>query len=190
MQYVVSLLVIITIAVVDNFLIVEPITTPVPANMVWIDGSAFNANANPGFTERDTTQDFQSAGFWIDSDTVSETEYALFVDTSGYAGTGPVQPSWLLAEPSSKSAHAETIYALRGTSITSGDDRDRHYVSSTDALAYCNWKGLEKSSRQQELAATRHKHIDGTANDITLHASQPLSDLSGFRCVKLLNQVP
>lgn len=185
MQYMISLLVIAAIAVIDKFLIIESVTVAAPANMVWIDGSDFSVNTKPVFTDRDTSQDFQSAGFWIDSDTVSKTEYTHFIETSGYAGTTPVQPAWLQPETSAVATHRAPIYALRDPAVKPGDERALQYVSSKDALAYCHWKGLEISNGEQELAATRQKPGAITSDVITLHASQPLSDLSGFRCVKL-----
>lgn len=188
MQYGISLLVIVVIAAIDNYLIVEPVVTPAPADMVWINGSDFSADTPPGFTDRDTSQDFQSAGFWIDGDTVSRSEYEHFMDASGYAGTAPVQPNWLSAETSPAAAHMKPIYALRDETVTPGDERALHYVSGIDAIAYCNWRGLGILHGSADSVAAGHKPASGATDGITLHASQPMSQLSGFRCVKLPRQ--
>lgn len=183
MQYVVALLVIVAIAAVDRFLIVESIAVSTPADMVWIEGSEFAASAPAEFTDRDATQDAQSAGFWIDSATVSRASYQEFLEQSGHAGTADVKPSWLPVDGSAPNLpHMDAIYALREEGISSTDATRLHYVSSVDALAYCNWKGLGLSNSDQRAAAG---HKRGAAAEIAVHASQPMSQLSGFRCVTL-----
>lgn len=188
MQYVISLLVIAAIAAVDNYLIIETEAGPAPVAMVWIDGSEFNTNATATFTDRDATQDFQSAGFWIDSSPVSRAEFQQFVDTSGYDAAIDVKPSWMPVEAATPNLpRNEPIFALRDDAVDPVDAHSLHYVSSTDALAYCDWKGSELANDEQQDAVVRHTAGNASHTGIALHASQPMSELSGFRCVRLPN---
>lgn len=188
MQYVISLLVIAAIAAVDNYLIIETEVVPGPVAMVWIDGSEFNANTTAAFTDRDATQDFQSAGFWIDSSPVSRAEFQQFIDASGYDAAVDVKPTWMPVDAATPNLpRNEPIYALRDEAVDPVDAHKLHYVSSTDALAYCDWKGSELANDEQQDAVIRHTIGKAIPAEITLHASQPMSELSGFRCVKLPN---
>lgn len=186
MQYGISVLVIVAIAAVDNYLIIETEVAPAPVAMVWIDGSEFSAHTTAAFTERDTTQDFQSAGFWIDSSPVSRAEFQHFVDSSGYDAAVDVKPSWMPVDAAAPNLpRHEPIYALRDDAVDPVDAHGLHYVSSTDALAYCDWKGSELANDRQEVAVIRHTAGKTLTAEFTLHASQPMSELSGFRCVRL-----
>ena len=192
-QYVVGLLVVTAIAALDNYVFIESASDAVPQNMVWIDGSEFADSGSAAFTDRDTSQDFQRGGFWIDSNIVSEAGYQEFLDATGYVGTTNVKPQTQLVESNTTPARLETIFALGeksgdhlgDTKPQAQNDQQRWYISRSDALAYCHWKGLELSSRNQSQIAAHYSNSSESAVDITLHASQPMSDLSGFRCVKV-----
>lgn len=188
-QYLVSLLILIIIAAADRYVFVE--LQPAPTGMVWIDGGNFLANSEDAFTDRDAAQDYQLAGFWIDKAVVDESSFQAFVATTGYKSTLTYEHH----DATNASPHhnnqpldkqprdKQQVFGLHDLNTDDTDLHALHYISEADALAFCQWKGMELSSaRQSEYAADTDTTATG---DITVHASQPLSDQSGFRCVKL-----
>lgn len=187
-HYLVSLLIILLIAAVDRYVFIE--LQPAPPNMVWIDGGNFTATSKDEFTDRDADQDYQMAGFWIDKSVVSKSGYEAFVAATGYAGTlAAAHPT----ADSSAMLHqfaGHQLFSLRDAYDANNPDLDPHAlqtISYDDAMAYCEWKGMELSSqRQTEFAQASGDVVESAVQGgTTVHASQPLSNQSGFRCVKL-----
>jgi len=195
-QYAVSILLIVAIATVDKYIIVE--STPAHTNMVWIDGSDFTTSTEDNFSDRDSSQDFQLTGFWIDESVVSQANYQEFLTKTGYVSLPNVEPEGLIISSvtanlasadfiTSHKPQQEQVFALRGTINGNSDEENLQYISATDALTYCNWKGMDLSSREQNM----HMMHKGSAPshaasaEITLHAAHPMSNLSGFRCAQL-----
>jgi len=186
-QYTVSILLIAAIAAVDKYLIIESLSAP--TDMVWIEGSDFTTSTQDDFTDRDPSQDFQLNGFWIDESVVVQAKYQEFLDKTGYVSTPIIEPADLVIN--SAGSHLpgmEQVFALRDNMKAAGDVENLLYISATDALAYCNWKGMELSSSEQNMHMT-HKDVtlsqQPASADITLHAAHPMSTLGGFRCVQL-----
>lgn len=187
-QYTVSILLIVAIAAVDKYLIVE--SQSAPTDMVWIEGSDFTTSAQDNFTDRDPSQDFQLNGFWIDEAVVVRAKYQEFLDKTGYVSTPNIKPADLVINSAgSHMPRMEQVFALRDNMQAPEDVDNLLYISAADALAYCNWKGMVLSSKEQNMQMS-HKDVNAAqpaSADITLHAAHPMSTLSGFRCVQLAN---
>lgn len=188
-QYAVSILLIAAIAAIDKYLIIE--SQSAPTDMVWIEGSDFTTSTQDNFTDRDPSQDFQLNGFWIDESVVARAKYNEFLDKTGYISTVNLEQADLLINLAGSHLQGmEQVFALHDATKATGDVDNLLYISAADALAYCNWKGMDLSSKEQNTHMTHNgvtpSHQPASA-DITLHAAHPMSSLGGFRCVQLAN---
>src|SRR5689334_22737759 len=65
-----------------------------PANMVWIPGGEFTMGSDDAEPAEAPAHRVRLDGFWIDATEVTNTQFARFVDTTGYVTTAERKPDW------------------------------------------------------------------------------------------------
>jgi formylglycine-generating enzyme len=67
-----------------------------PAGMVWIPGGEFTMGTSDlrSFPNERPAHKVQVEGFWIDEHDVTNAEFAMFVDATGYVTTAEKKPDW------------------------------------------------------------------------------------------------
>lgn len=181
-HYLVSLLIILLIAAADRYIFIE--LQPAPPDMVWVDGDEFAANSKDDFTDLDADQVFEIAGFWIDKSVVSKSSYQAFIAATGYVGAAPVT----FDDPNAPTLPAPGDQHLFGLYDPAAPDAAPHalqYISHADAMAFCEWKGMELSSEEQFEFVNENSPVEGLTSGTIAHTSHPWSTENGFRCMKL-----
>ena len=158
-------------------------TTETQGNMVWVAGGDFLMGSNQAYIEESPAHRVSVDGFWIDKYTVTNEEFARFVDATGYVTTAEHVPKAedypgalpeMLVAASIVFQKAKQRVDLRNhfnwwTYVASADwrhpegpessiaDRMQHpvlHVSFEDAEAYAKWVGKELPTEAEwEFAA-------------------------------------
>ena len=152
------------IAVLDNFIFVEP--DPDFEEMVLIAADASQAEVGDVETNPDP--------FWIDTREVSHANFAKFVASTGYqAETMPGKNEWPLAASGldlPRTPTTDAIPAQQHSQSTASNDSFVQ-VNYTDALAYCKWLGKDlPSDLQVKFAARAGREREGIPDGLqSLH---------------------
>lgn len=144
--------------------------------MVWVPGGSFTMGDNPRYREEGPPRPIHVDGFWIDNHEITNTEFAAFVEATGYMTLAERDPPKIEDAPPEMQVPGSAVF-----NIPSDDDRrwwrwevgaqwrnpsgpdenidgkDRTpvvQIAYDDALAYAKWEGKELPSEEQwEYAA-------------------------------------
>ncbi len=140
------------IAVLDNFIFVEP--DPDFEEMVLIAADASQTESGDDVNILDP--------FWIDTHEVSHANFAQFVTSTGYQPkTAMWKNEWPKQDTSADATPAEPHPQTAGLSDSFAQ------VNHEDALAYCNWLGKDlPSDLQVKVAAAAGVKGDGISEKL------------------------
>lgn len=140
------------IAVLDNFIFIE--LEPGFEKMALIEAGDSQVQADKELAAVEPGL----APFWIDTQVVSQADFAAFVESTGYQPLNLAgNKERLSASPSIDLAHNLTggaSLAPHNSKTAAASDASAR-VKHEDALAYCNWLGKALPSEAQMEAVTR-----------------------------------
>ena len=182
---------ILTVLVVDRFVLVEPVV--IPDAMVWLDGGSFTMGSDRGMPDERPAHRVELSGFWIDRYEVTNAGFAEFVDATGYSTySEEVEDSLVFESPAQNQTlrHGPLDWWKLvtqadwrqpqgdGDSIAGKEDHPVVHVAYQDAAAYCDWAGKELPTEAQfEFAARGGREGEiYTWGDAPLHRTQALSN--------------
>lgn len=196
-----------TIAVLDNFLLVE--LKPGFEGMVLIESDDV-ATADANSEQRDE-QEWSQNNFWIDKQPISQASFEKFVAATGYQSNATAGESELRI-----AGHTQELavrLAEHPDDSGSQDTSDQlAWVDLEAATAYCSWLGKKLPSQTQIELAAKNAHAGETlkAGPATLHHANPgrrtwigferkegllvdagpASSLSSFHCIRNTDSPP
>ncbi len=147
------------VLIIDGFVLVEERSEP--EGMIWVDAGDYTSMAEDMPADR-----VEVAGFWIDSEAITEEEFAEFVQQTEYLrGNDTATPT------------EDFDYNLP-VELATQDQQYRHkfHLAYEDARAYCHWLGKKLVSKVQAAHAGMEINY-GSFHCIKPHRSNDLATL-------------
>ena len=159
-------------------------------DLLWIPGGTFTMGSDTHYPEEAPTRDVDVSGFWLQRTTVTTSQFATFVDATGYVTVAerPLDPDQFPGAPVENLVPGSMVFTpttgpvdLRhlsqwwtwtpgaswrhpmgsGREQTERADHPVVHIAFEDAEAYCAWRGATLPSEAEwELAA--RGGLDGT----------------------------
>jgi sulfatase modifying factor 1 len=153
-------------------------------DMVWIDGGEFAMGSNDHYPDEGPVRQVRVDGFWIDATTVTNAQFAEFVEDTGhvtFAETAPDPRFYPGAAPEDLVPGSLVFRMTRGpvdlrdfrhwwdwtaganwreplgpgSSLEGLDDHPVVHVAHSDAVAYASWAGKELPTEAEWEFASR-----------------------------------